>query len=131
MISIDLLTVAKKITNYDVDATAGGLWTSDKIYQVTVPAGKRWFLVGGFVGPDVSSTCVINAYNAGAGVIFSLANAAAGTARVAFPSGVSATQHGNYGGHVVLDTGEYVRATLGTSQTGGAEASCVVLEVDV
>ncbi|GAG75607.1 unnamed protein product [marine sediment metagenome] len=64
MIVTDALTLATKINNYDIDATAGGLWTSTTIYEVTVPAGKRWFLIGGVVNRAVSATLTGRVFNA-------------------------------------------------------------------
>lgn len=128
MIVAGLLTKAKKLNNWDEDATAGGLWTTDQTYIAKVPAGKRWFLYGGIVNPDVYSTVFVAFYNTADKVILELANYAAGTAAEPYPEVANV---GQFIFPVVMDAGEYVRAYFAVAQTGAAACSCVVLEVGI
>ena len=130
-ISVDLLTVAKKVNNYDVDATAGGLWTSTTTYQATCPAGKRWFLIGGVVSNSASGTTLAQVHDAADAVIHQLAVIAASTGVKPYPNQNSSADHMQIPTPIVMDAGEYVLVTCGVAQGAGAFASCVVLEVDV
>ena len=130
MITVDLLTVAKKVNNYDIDATGGGLWTSTTTYKATVPAGKRWRFMFGYHKRDVSSTALVEIRDASDAIIGSLDYQGAATAGVGYPN-TSAGNNTLPKGRVILDVGEYILITFGTAQSTGAYASCVVLEVDV
>ena len=128
----ELLTVAKKIDNYAADATGGGLWTSTTTYEVTVPAGKRWFLLGGVIKPDTSATTSTTAYNAADEPLYKIGYQAAGTNLQAMLKQTADYNHANPHGHpLVLDAGDYVDVEFGAAQGASAYCSCVVLEVDV
>ena len=132
MISIDLLTLAKKIDNYEIDATGGtARWTTDKIYKNVVPAGKRWFVMGGVVNRDVASTFTVRIYNSGDKIVQHLDTQSAATGLSSWPSNVASAAVDAGAWPKPLDAGDYVQVTFATSQTAGAYASCVVLEVDV
>ena len=124
----DLLTVARKVDNYTVDATGGGLWTDTTHYRATVPVGKRWFLYGGVAQRDVSATVNMALMNVADKMVHYLATHSAATALVAYPE---ATNTGSMMFPIPLDVGEYVMMTFGVAQSTGAYATCIVLEVDV
>ena len=124
-ISVDLLTVAKKVNNYKADATAGGLWTSTTEYKATCPAGKRWFLLGGIVYRDVSHTLTAIVRDAADKSLYYLSLKTAATGYTGFPD--VANNISNY----VIEAGEYVQLFFGGAQSTGAAASCVVLEIDI
>ena len=122
----DLLTVARKINNYDIDATAGGLWTDTTHYKVTCPVGKRWFLIGGVVVRAVSATLEGYVKDSSDKIIGYLISETAAATSNMYPE--YAFQVGNY---IVLDVGEYVELVFGVAQNASSYASCMVLEVDV
>ncbi len=118
------------VTNYDIDATGGGLWTSTQHYIATVPAGKRWFLLGGKINRGVSSTISIDAYDVGAIPMFFLDAQAAATGGSAWPSTQAAvTTLQNQGHPIVLSAGQYIDIYFGVAQNASSYCSCVVLEV--
>ena len=126
----DLLTVARKLNNYEADATGGTLWTSTTTFKCTVPVGKRWEFLFGYHKRDVSSTALVEIRDVSDDIIGSLDYQGAATAGVGYPN-TSAGNNTLPKGRVVLDVGEYILITFGTAQGVGAYASCVVLEVDV
>lgn len=127
-IAVDLLAVAKKLDNYDVNATAGGLWTDTTHYRATVPANKRWFLFGGAITRDASQTVNVSIYDSSDNPIIVLAGYSAGTGTHSYPIE-------GYSGHVIfpfpMDPGDYVEALFGGAQGVTAAATCVVLEVNI
>ena len=132
MIMVDLLTVAKLVDNYAIDATAGAPWTTDKLYKVTVPVGKRWFFIGGAMKRDVASTAEVVIKNAGDELVFQLDSFPSATTMVAYPSTIAQVNTlARPLGPIIMDAGGYVQISFATSQTGGAHASFNVLEVDV
>ncbi|GAH94804.1 unnamed protein product [marine sediment metagenome] len=120
----DLLTVARKLNNYAEDATAGGLWTDTTHYRVTVPTGKRWFLLGGNIDRDVSATIGTWVFDSAGNQIGILLSEAAETTVVAFPETVFEVPK------FVLDAGEYIESFFGAAQSTAAFHSCIVLEVN-
>lgn len=130
-IQAELLTLAVKLNNYDLDATAGGLWTSTTVYQATVPAGKRWWVLGGVLNRDVSSTALVQARDSAAAVIFQFASEGAAATLTVWPNRTASAGFGDCPRPFPLDPGEMIRITLGTAQSTAAFATCVVLEVDV
>ena len=126
MIVTDALTLARKIDNYNADATGGGTWVSTTHYTVVVPAGKRWFFIGGFAKNDVNATMFIAVYDAGDNTLGFLLDEAATTTGKSYPE-----PDFQIGAQWVLDAGEYIQLTCGAAQGAGAYCSCVVLEVDV
>lgn len=121
-----LLTLAKKNNNYDLDATAGGLWITDKIYKVTCPASKRLFLMGGVLNRAVSSTVVGSINAAGGEELHRLTDKSAATGITAYPE--DAYQIGQ---PFILDATDYLQLSFGTSQNASSWATGVMLEVDV
>lgn len=126
MIVTDLLTKTKKLNNYDIDATAGGLWETDKVYKAEVPTGKRWHLFGGIIFRDVASTMTAAIFDSADNIILYIADHGSGAGIAYYPESTNV-------GSVIfpwpMDPGEYLKATMGTSQTGSAYGTCVVLEV--
>jgi len=120
------LTVARKIDNYDKDATGGGLWATTQQYKVTVPSGKRWFLLGGITYRSVSSTLTGAIHDSSDNMLYYVCSAAAATGYVMYPQTTF-----QLGTPAVLDAGDYVNITFGTAQDANAFCTCVVLEVDV
>ncbi|GAG68827.1 unnamed protein product, partial [marine sediment metagenome] len=58
--TVDVLTFAKKLDNYAIDATGAGAtgttyWLDTTHYRVTVPASKRWKFIAGWCGRAVNS----------------------------------------------------------------------------
>ncbi len=120
---------AVKQNNYDIDATAGGLWTNDQTYQATVPDGKRWIVLGGIINRDVSSTLTVRAYD-GTNIIHQYCSQGAATSVTTWPSNVNDVNTRNGAAFpFILDEGEFIRIYFGTAQTGGAYCTCVVLEI--
>lgn len=130
MIVSDLLTYAKKVNNYIVDATDNDAtnlkWDSTTVQEYEVPSDKRWFLLPSLVLLDVSSTLSIYLFDSADKTIAILGTYSAGTGAKPYPMGTSV-----FGRGVVLDAGEYIKITCGTAQGAGAKASCIVLEIDV
>lgn len=130
MIITDLLTHAKKVDNYEEDATSGTLWTSTTTFKVICPSTKRWFLIGGAAFRKQSSTMSAQIRNGADKVILYLGEHAAGATICGYPAttggltGVPTTMP-------VLDAGDYVLLTFGTAQDSDSWATCVVLEIDI
>lgn len=116
---------ARKVNNFAVDATAGGLWISNTQYKAVVPASKRWFLIGGTLNRSASTTAVYSVYDSGDHLIYNLGSDTAAVGSTAYP------RNDGWQGVVIMDPGEYVKITCGGTQGAGAYASCVVLEVDM
>lgn len=127
----ELLTVAKKLNNYEDDATSGTLWTSTQTFEVVVPTDKRWFVLGGQVTRDVSSTVIITARDAADKIITMIYSAGAGTGTNAWPNTVASASTYPFAVPLILEAGEYIYMAFGTAQGATAHASCMVLEVDV
>lgn len=123
-----LLTVAKKLNNYAIDATTPTVfWPDTTHYIAEVPAGKRWILIGGVIYRDNSSALDVYLRDASDKLIGHLASYSAATGHAAYPEAA------NIGNPwlIVLDEGEYVQGLLGTAQGTGAYGTCIVLEVSV
>jgi len=128
MITVDLLSLAKKINNYAADATGGGLWTSTVAFRVTVPASKRWFVVGGYVLRDASATMNVRLFDSSDNIIHQYDVQSAATGYSNWPTGAATSSTVQ---RFPLDAGEYLQITFGAAQGAGAYASAVVLEIDV
>lgn len=128
MISIGLLTQAKKVNNYAENATGGGLWVSTSNYRAVVPSLKRWFLYGGFTIRDASATMKAFIYDASDKYVLQLADWAAAAGAAYYPESANT---GTCLFPWVMDAGEYISLVFGAAQGAGASANCVVLEVDV
>lgn len=126
-----VLENARLVSNYDIDATGAGLWTDTTHYRATVPAGKRWYLMGGVISRAVSSTAYVYVYNAAAQLVMCLLASAAATTTNGYPQnyGDVSVQAAHY--PIPLDAGWYVEAVFGTAQNASSYASCVVLEVSL
>lgn len=126
MILARLLTVTKKVNNYALDATGGGLWISTTEFRVTCPADKRWFLVGGVVKRNVSSTLIGYIRDVSDNLLFKLCDESAAASTTSFPEADY-----QIGTMPIMDAGEDLTLIFGTAQDAGSRASCVVLEIDV
>ena len=123
----EVLTIARKVNNWEEDPVTGvkELWESTQSFKAVVPAGVRWFVLGGVVKRNVSSTVSISGYDSAGKIIFffDTQSAAASTTGwptpAKFPAGIIA----------IMDPGEWVRMIFGTAQDAGSNASCVVLEI--
>ncbi len=134
----ELLTVAKKVNNYIIDATDTGTgndkWESSTLQEWTVPADKRWILLYGVLSRENSSTSTCLILDSSGGVIGKIHDMSAGTGVTPLiPVGFATREHLQQGqmGQLILDAGEQVQLTLGTAQGSAAYASLVVLEIDV
>jgi len=125
----ELLTVARKLDNYEIDPVGGlkVLWTDTTHYNAVVPAGKRWFLFGGYGARDVVATAKIYCFNLNDKLVLKLGDFAAGAAGLWYPT---TAETGNIVFPYPLDAGEYVQILFSVAQTAGAYATCFVLEVD-
>lgn len=128
---IEDLTFAKKVNNYEADATSGTLWTSTQTFEAVVPGGKRWFVLGGQVTRDVSSTVIITSRDIADKIIHMIYSAGAGTGTNSFPNTVASASTFPFAEPLRLDAGEYILMSFGTAQGATAHASCAVLEVAV
>lgn len=126
----ELLTIARKINNYEIDPVGGVkvLWTSTTEYKAVVPTGKRWFLYGGIFNRSVNSTASVYLYDSSDDILLHLDTFAAGTGLGAYPN---VARTANIIFPWVMDAGEYVKISLGTAQDASAYATCMVLEVDI
>lgn len=124
----ELLTLARRITNYDKDGTAGGRWITTTNYTCTVPAGKRWYLFGGNINRAPSSTCSGAIYDSGDAIIHLLCDYSAGTGSTAYPETANV---GNLVMPIPMDEGDYFKMAFGTAQDANAYGTCLVLEIDV
>lgn len=127
MITTDLLTVAKKLNHYEEDATAGGThWIDTTHYKVVCPSTKRWFLIGGHVARDVSSTVIGYILNSSDEIIVKVLDEGAATTSKMYPESAYhvETMH-------IIDGGEYLQMSFGTAQGASAKATCIVLEIDI
>ena len=125
------MTVAKKVNNYEADATGGTLWIDTQNFKCVVPTGKRWFVIGGASNRDVNAASSVKFYTASDELLHTVDSQAAGTGITGWPQPVG--NAGNYSGgqFIVLDAGEYINVYFAVAQGASAYASCVVLEVDL
>lgn len=128
---VPLWMKARKINNWEDDATSGTLWTSTTTFDVVVPTGKRWFVIGGQITRSDSDALTVRAYDTSDEIIFQIASQAAATGVTAWPDALGAVAVATAKPFYVLDEGEYIRIYFAGAQGATAEASCVVLEVDM
>lgn len=128
---VDLLPNARKLDNYEIDATGGTLWTSTTTFKVSCPVGKRWFFFGGVIKRTVSATVTADLYNVGDDLIRRLCVEAAATGQSSYPNNVAANTAPSFAGYYVMDVGDYILLTFGVAQNSTAYASCQVLEIDM
>ena len=121
------------LANHIIDATDNGAgndkWTSTTIQTWTVPAGKRWYFLGGTVLNSVDATATLDMYDAQPKIVFGLASIATPGAatRVQYPDADIGYVHRP----IAMDAGWSIKLTMGAAQGAAAEASCVVIEVSV
>ena len=120
------LAIAKKVNNYAIDATGGGLFTDTTHYRITCPAGKRWFVLSGSVKADVSATVQVHIFDSSDNIIDRLLYESASTTHFVFPESEFFT-----GNAKIIDAGEYLEILFGAIQGVGAFASCTILEIDI
>ncbi len=127
---LDSLVYVRKLNLYIADATDNAAtnekFTSTTVQDYIVPAGKRWFVIGGNINRDASQTVTVDFYDSSDNRILRGDSRGAGTGITEWPSA-------NYDAYfpVPLDAGEYVKLTFGGAQGAAAWATCVVLEVNV
>lgn len=128
MIVAELLTLAKKINNYEIDPITGVqvLWIDSTHFTGTVPLNKRWFVLGGVVNRNVSSTVIVALRDSSNATICHLLDEGAAMGLKTFPEADK-----QIGRDWILDAGEDFYMLFGTAQDAGSYANCVVLEVDV
>lgn len=125
---VDQLHYAKLVDNYEIyTGVADIYWESTQSFKAIVPAAKRWFVIGGVVKRDNSSTLDVSAYNAANKMIAKLDYQSAAASTTGYPNYTKMFM----GQYLVLDAGMYVRMIFGTAQSTAAEANVLVLEVDV
>ena len=119
------------MSNYIVDATDVGAgndkWTSTTVQTWTVPAGKRWWFIGGSVKNSADATVTVDIYDKAGKVMLGVCSIAAPGAgvRVQYPDSDIGYVHRP----IPLDTGMAVKLTMGAVQGAAAEATCVVLQM--
>ena len=119
------------VSNYIVDATSTGAgndkWTSTTVQTWTVPAGKRWWFIGGSVKNSVNATVTVDILGKAAETMYGLCSIAAPGAgvRVQYPDSDIGYVHRP----IPLDEGMAVKLTMGAAQGAAAEATCVVLQM--
>lgn len=114
------------VSNYDIDATAGGLWTSTTTYRVTAAAGKVTWFWGGYYKGNTANTVVIQMHDAADGILMSLLSEANGSTGFGYPDPALHTCQMP----IPMLGGWYIEATAGAAQDSSAYASCVTTEVD-
>ena len=119
------------VSNYIIDATdvaaTNAKWTSTTVQTWTVPAGKRWWFIGGSVKNSADATVTVDIYDKAAKVMLGVCSIAAPGAgvRVQYPDADIGYVHRP----ILLDEGMAVKLTMGAAQGAAAEATCVVLEM--
>lgn len=126
---IDLFLFGKKNDNYVIDSSTFSESTSEHRY--TVPANKRWFLIGGYADPDQNATVGVAIYDSSDQKLLNLAYAGAGTALVSYPQSTASTNVPQLSLPIVMDAGDYLAVVFGAAQAGAAEITCVVIEVNM
>lgn len=120
------LARARKVEIYLLDATS--TWDATTNHKWTVPAGKRWFVIGGNVKRDANETLYVTCHNSSDEQILQLVSEAAATTLKAWPE----SDYAIWGGTpIVLDAGDYIYFLCGGAQGAAAYISGWVLEVDV
>lgn len=128
MIVAEILHMGRKLNQYQLDATSGGLWTDTTHFKTTaVAAHRRQLVLGGVTNRSVSGTVVIYAYDVSGNIIACLANEGAATGITGYPESTTFMINAP----MILDEGEYIQMTFGAAQGATAYASCVVIEVEL
>ena len=113
------------VDNYDIDATAGGLWTDTTHYRVTVAAGHNYLLWGGYYKGNTADTAVITVANSSDNPLFVLLSEANGSTGHYYPDPALM----NLQLPLVLKAGDYIEAVAGAAQDGTAYATCVITPI--
>lgn len=129
-IPFDVL-LTDKLNNYVEDATTN--WDSTTEHILTVPANKRWIILGGVVNRDVSTgtaSLTITLHDSSDNIIGLLLFLGDGTGQIAYPNPVEDKRIMSFS-KLVLDANEYVKFVIGEAQGAGAYLSCMVLEIPI
>jgi len=114
-------------SNYDIDATGGGLWTDTTHYRVTIPTGKIGWLWGGYYKGNTANTVVISLKDAANALLMGpLLSEANGSTGHHYPDPALV----NIKMPIPLLAGWYVEAVAGAAQDGTAYASCIITYTD-
>jgi hypothetical protein len=118
------------VDNFIIDATDTGAgndkWTSTTVQTWTVPANRRWQVLGGTVLNSADATVTVIIQNTTPKTILQLASIAAPGVgvRVQWPDSDIGYVHRP----ITIPAGWSVKLTMGAAQGATAEASCLVLE---
>lgn len=131
MLIATLLEKGRLVTNEFVFATTYS--ESDKHHKCTVPAGKRWFLIGGHVTRSQSSTLDVTMKASSDENLWYFCDEAAATSFINYPNiATTATfLRGTPPFPFVMDAGTYIDFLFGAAQAAGDTISCMVIEVDI
>lgn len=123
-----ILANARKINNWEDDATGGTLWATTTSFKVVCPADKRWILIGGIINRDANAAAYAYIKDSSDNPIIRLSSytAATGITQLLDYDSVSTPTAAPF----IIDAGEYVEIVFDAAQGAGAYASCVVLEID-
>jgi len=126
----------RKVNNFVEDATdhgAGNLkWDSTTVCTLTVPDGKRWYLIGGTTYRDQAATVSVIVYDNDDKPILPLMYDSAGTGRRGFPhSDAYSASEAFKAIPCILDQGEYIKFEFGAAQDAVAYVTALVMEGDV
>lgn len=124
----DLLTLARKVNNYEIDPVGGlkVLWIDTTHFTGTVPLYKRWIVLGGIINRNVNSTVIVALRDVSNNTITHLLDEPAATGLKVYPE-----SDFQIGRDWILDPGEDFYMLFGVAQDAGSYANCVVLEVNI
>ena len=111
----------KRVTNVE---TLGAVSTK----TWTVPASKRWLVIGGYAERDQNATLDFKVTDSADKTIMIAAQIAAGTTNIGFGNFATDTEFAF--NPFILDAGDKIVLDWGAAQTT-PEIACLVLEVDV
>ena len=116
------------ISHYEIytDGTSDTWWDDTTHYVVTVPAGKIYWLWGGYVDIENNATCDVTIKDASGNIIMLLLDEAAGTAAFGYPDPALHTCQMP----IPMLAGWEVEILFGAAQSTAAFASCVCTVVD-
>ena len=120
--------LGRRLTNY----VKGGASFSDStsLHKIEVPAGKRWFVLGGMVSRDQAATLSVSANDAAGNKLLQIAYGAAATTGWAIPNNTADSLHlRNF--PLVLEAGETINFSFGAAQSTNAIITMFITEVDV
>ena len=115
------------ISNYEIyTGVADVYWTDTTHYVAEVPAGKVWWLWGGYVDIENNSTVDVTIKDASDNILMLLLDEAAGTASFGFPDPALHTCQMP----IPLLAGWYIEIVFGAAQSTAAFACAVTTAVD-